>query len=134
MGWSIGFDERWERDIGCGVPAQCDFPNCKKQIDRGLAYVCCEREPYGGDRGCGLYLCDKHHNYCRGEIYGLCSRCFNYRKPFTPKPDVSIWTNHKMTHASWAEWRKTQATSLFSLPSREAVSESQNLGVHCLAP
>lgn len=37
MGWSIGFDTRWKRDIGYGVPAECDHPTCGAQIDRGLA-------------------------------------------------------------------------------------------------
>ena len=43
MGWSIGFDRRWNRDIGYGVPATCDQPGCGADIDRGLAFVC------GGD-------------------------------------------------------------------------------------
>lgn len=40
MGWSIGFDSNWNRDIGYGVPAFCDHPGCTAEIDRGLAYVC----------------------------------------------------------------------------------------------
>ena len=28
MGWSIGYDEKWQRDIGYGVPAICDYPGC----------------------------------------------------------------------------------------------------------
>lgn len=39
MGWSVGFDENWQRDIGYGVPAYCDHPQCKAEIDRGLDYV-----------------------------------------------------------------------------------------------
>src|SRR4051812_7048849 len=26
MGWSIGYDSNWQRDIGYGVPAFCDHP------------------------------------------------------------------------------------------------------------
>jgi len=52
MGWSIGFDSRWNRDIGYGVPAYCDHPKCNEEIDRGLAYVCCGEQPYGGEHGC----------------------------------------------------------------------------------
>ena len=40
MGWAIGYDGRWERDIGYGVPAVCDHPDCNVRIDRGLDYVC----------------------------------------------------------------------------------------------
>lgn len=101
MGWSIGFDERWQRDIGYGVPAWCDFPKCCAKIDRGLAYVCCEQEPYGGERGCGLYFCEKHRRYPGDR----CSRCRYGRKPFTPKPDHPDWIHHKATDPSWAEWR-----------------------------
>ena len=35
MGWSLGYDGRWKRDIGYGVPAVCDFPGCNEEIDRG---------------------------------------------------------------------------------------------------
>ena len=28
MGWSIGYDTNWKRDIGYGVPAKCDHPRC----------------------------------------------------------------------------------------------------------
>lgn len=59
MSWAIGFDEKWQRDIGYGVPAYCDHPGCKAEIDRGLPYVC-GGEPYGGSNGCGLYFCEKH--------------------------------------------------------------------------
>lgn len=102
MGWSIGFDSYWNRDIGYGVPAICDFPKCRKKIDRGLSYVC-GGEPYGGDLGCGLYFCSKH---LRGE-HQLCSPCSHEDpKPYRAKPDVKEWINFKMTDPSWAEWRK----------------------------
>lgn len=59
MGWSLGYDDRWKRDIGYGVPAYCDQPGCTEEIHRGLAYVC-GSHPFGGDRGCGLYFCGSH--------------------------------------------------------------------------
>lgn len=40
MGWAIGYDTTWGRDIGYGVPATCDYPSCTEAIDRGLGYVC----------------------------------------------------------------------------------------------
>lgn len=98
MGWSIGFDSHWQRDIGYGVPAYCDHPRCTAEIDRGLAYVC-GGEPYGGERGCGLYFCGTH-----GGGF-LCSRCRHRKRPFEAKPDHPRWTRHKLTHHSWAQWR-----------------------------
>lgn len=109
MGWSIGWDPSWSRDIGYGVPASCDHPNCRRVIDRGLSYVC-GGEPYGGEKGCGLYFCGKH-----GGGY-LCARCLAYDEnseadfvAFTPKPDHPRWVKHKATHPSWAQWRAEQA-------------------------
>lgn len=62
MGWEIGYDPSWGRDVGYGVPAECDHPDCNAQIDRGLAYVC-GGEPYGGELGCGLFFCASHLFY-----------------------------------------------------------------------
>lgn len=101
MSWQIGYDDKWKRDIGYGVPALCDHPGCNEQIDRGLAYVCSHGDPYGGD-GCGLYFCLTH------KWFGKCERCEAEKPPFEPKPDIAEWTNFKMTDESWAEWRKTQ--------------------------
>lgn len=102
MGWSVGYDEKWKRDIGYGVPAYCDHPGCDAEIDRGLAYVC-GGEPYGGNTGCGLFFCEKHGGGT------LCARCERKRKPFDPKPDHPRWTHHKATDPSWDEWRKESA-------------------------
>lgn len=99
MGWSVGYDEKWKRDIGYGVPSICDHPDCDAEIDRGLAYVCKDSEPYGGD-GCGLYFCDKHRAWLG------CERCELDQPPFTPKPDTREWVEHKMTDPSWATWRE----------------------------
>ena len=101
MSWDIGYDEDWRRDIGYGVPAYCDHPSCGEIIDRGLSYVCGD-EPYGGDKGCGLYFCTKH----QVGPYQRCARCARYRKDkFTPKPDLPRWIHHKLTDESWAQWR-----------------------------
>jgi hypothetical protein len=101
VGWSIGFDTHWNRDIGYGVPATCDKPKCGAEIDRGLAHVC-GGEPYGGERGCGLYFCGHHL------LGALCSRCRKYRTPYVPTVDCPEWLNHKATDPSWEEWRKEQ--------------------------
>lgn len=107
MSWAIGFDRHWNRDIGYGVPCECDLPTCSKQIDRGLAYVC-GSHPRGGSRGCGLYLCPDHMKVRRieGEYIQLCPRCYRLgRKPFAPKPDIRLWIDHKLKDPSWAQWR-----------------------------
>lgn len=108
MGWSLGFDSNWNRDVGYGVPAMCDHPGCNEKIDRGLSYVC-GGEPYGGEYGCGLHFCGKHlwHRQPRGEdrIYQNCRRCMTYKPPYKPKPDHPEWVEWKLSDASWAEWR-----------------------------
>jgi len=76
MSWSIGYDSNWKRDIGYGVPATCDFPGCGKSIDRGLSCVC-GGEPYGGERGRGLYFCGDHLQFVdRSRLHAsqLCPR------------------------------------------------------------
>lgn len=102
MGWSIGYDDTWKRDIGYGVPAYCDHPDCNEEIDRGLSYVCCDMRPHGGEKGCGLYFCSKH---TRGDH--KCERCVKRRKPFAAKPDHPDWIAWKLTDESWQEWRDT---------------------------
>ncbi len=104
MGWSIGYDSRWDRDIGYGVPAYCDHPGCRAEIDRGLSFVC-GGEPYGGDAGCGLYFCGKHRSHAGPEGESICSRCERGEAPFAPAPEHPRWIRHKLTHKSWAEWR-----------------------------
>ena len=127
MGWSIGYDATWQRDIGYGVPATCDFPGCGAEIDRGLSYVCgCE--PYGGDDGCGLYFCFKHLSY-RGAKPQQCSRCINYRQPFKATPDVVEWINHKLTDESWARWRAESPKEVAELRAHvSGVTEPSNGG------
>lgn len=138
MGWEIGYDHRWRRDIGYGVPAICDHPDCNEKIDRGLGSVC-GGDPYGGEDGCGLFFCGEHLLYDFDEDDGVsqetirdgsgevieqkrswrgpfCERCLAHSsmsdegpQPFTPKPDIEEWVQHKATDPSWAEWRAKQA-------------------------
>ena len=98
MGWSIGYDENWKRDIGYGVPAICDYPGCGEKIDRGLSYVC-GGEPFGGDDGCGLYFCGKHLHPRK------CERCLEGKEPFDPTMDTQEWIAWKLTDESWQRWR-----------------------------
>lgn len=105
MGWSYGVGKDG-RDIGHGVPALCDHPECKTEINRGLSYVCGMINTDGEDRGCGLHFCSEHLLYSV-KFGQLCFRCWpKQRKPFTRKPDVLKWRQHKFTDPSWHAWRE----------------------------
>jgi hypothetical protein len=104
MGWAVGYDFNWHRDIGYGVPALCDQPECNNEINRGLGYVC-GGAPYGDEAGCGLFFCDEHLTY--NELAQCCERCVDgpTDNPFPAKPDTAEWIHHKLTDESWQEWR-----------------------------
>lgn len=110
MGWSLGYDKNWERDIGYSVPAYCDHPGCNEEIDRGLSYVCCNQQPYGGEDGCGLYFCEKH----RGAD-GKCARCSAGKPPYQPKDEHPEWVWHKLTDPSWDTWRRENHADLSAM-------------------
>lgn len=51
------------REAGYTVEAECDYPDCTEDIDRGLDYLCGDapdghRDPE--EPGCGLYFCWTH--------------------------------------------------------------------------
>lgn len=121
MGWSIGYDDNWQRDIGYGVPCECDHPDCKEQIDRGLAHVCCGEQPCGGEDGCGLYFCGKHLAHYRNDdgdwSSAKCERCAANAEPFEAKPDVKEWNDHKLTCPTWQQWRDENPDEARSLVS-----------------
>lgn len=105
MGWAVGWDAHWQRDVGYGVPSICDQPGCGAQIDRGLSYVC-GSDPFGGEYGCGLYFCGQHLGANFDDKRGwLCERCADDEQPFDPTPDLDEWTDWKLTDESWAQWR-----------------------------
>ena len=137
--WEIGYDSVWNRDIGYGVPATCDHPECHESIDRGLSYLC---------SGCALFFCSSHLWYLRDHPGQWCSQCRNHLKltdeswadwrrdnpdeverlkqdqemPFSPSPDTSEWVRWKLTDKSWEPWRKEnpgQVEKLRSLLQRE---------------
>ena len=103
MGWAVGYDPNWRRDVGYGVPAICDHPGCGTAIDRGLGYVCGGR-PYGGEEGCGLFFCDEHL-LVGGKGFQQCDRCLDGEPPFDPTPDTREWLDWKLTDESWEVWR-----------------------------
>ena len=111
MGWSIGYDSIWNRDIGYGVPAYCDHPDCNEEINRGLGYVC-GTHPYGGEHGCGLFFCGAHMHF--SEEAQLCEKCLALfendpnaeTNTFIPKPEHPTWLAWKLSDESWEDWRK----------------------------
>ena len=106
MSWAVGYDSKWQRDIGYRVPSICDHPKCNKEIHRGLSYVC-GSEAYGGANGCGLFFCDNHLGTDTKHNGSFCENCINENgEVFTPTQDTDEWTNHKLTHPSWSGWRK----------------------------
>ena len=119
MGWSIGYDDIWQRDVGYGVPATCDHPQCHAKIDRGLAFVCAHQQIFGGEDGCGLYFCQAHLSG------GMCERCADPRNdygPFEAKPDHQEWIEWKLTHPSWRQWREENADQVEKM--RAAIARS----------
>lgn len=93
MSYEVGYDTALKRDIGYGVPSECEHPDCTKSINRGMSYLCAE---------CHLYFCWEHL-LCFSE---LCQRCTDGKESYNPKPDTAEWIRHKLTHPSWEEWRK----------------------------
>ncbi len=110
MGWEVGTNSEG-RDVGYGVPAICDHPDCNKKIDRGIAYIC-GAEPDGGEDGCGLFFCEEHQvGYSQ-----KCVCCTNRRrKPFTPKPDTPEWMRWKLEDESWEAWRQANPDAVLAL-------------------
>jgi hypothetical protein len=121
MGWSIGFDTRLNRDIGYGVPAYCDHPECVARIDRGLSHVC-GGEPFGGEDGCGLHFCGKH-------LSGYpqrCERCSARRAPFGKTPEHPAWIEWKLTDPSWQTWRDENPSEVATYRALLAAAQSTN--------
>ena len=117
MGYQIyKVGNRWG---GYGVPAICEHPDCKKEIDRGVSFAC-GGEPFS-EHGCDRYFCEKHFDWvyfkedgsrcrhrkdCECEMAQLCERCEKGKNPFPYKPEHPRWIKHLLTDKSWAEWRK----------------------------
>lgn len=98
MSWAVGYDHHCKRDIGYGVPATCDMPECGNEIDRGLSFVCRDQVPHGGERGCGLFFCELH--------LGWGQRCPKSHRHLEPTPDLPKWMRWKLRDESWARWRE----------------------------
>lgn len=115
MGYQVyEHDGRW---AGYGVPAECDYPTCTAEIDRGLAYKCETYIDYQyvqngqpieppdyltsdteeievENEGCGLFFCEEHQHHPD-------------HTEATPKADTEEWLRHLATDESWQKWRET---------------------------
>lgn len=124
MGWSIGYSDKWQREIGYLVPAYCDQPGCRVKIDRGVEQAC-GGVPDFKEHGCGLYFCSRHlhSSYTpdgmddllddSGELYPQrCRRCINGRDPFPPSDEHPEWMRWKLQDDSWSQWRTDNPTDV----------------------
>ncbi|MEK2181494.1 hypothetical protein WOC04_22035 [Vibrio parahaemolyticus] len=78
MGWANCGQDRKGRYIGYAVDAICDHPECSKEINRGLAYVC--GTMHGDDEiSCEKYFCEEHKgNFVQlddGRFTTICDAC-----------------------------------------------------------
>lgn len=128
MGWSIGWSDKHQRDVGYGVPCTCEHPDCNEQIDRGLAHVCGDMHD-GGDHGCGLYFCESHLEYVERDGQGvrLCNACASATDEiaywFDPKPDHLFWELWKLTNSSWRQWREENESQVTKMRLRRLTSD-----------
>jgi len=105
---------------GYGVPTICEYPTCKKKIDRGMSYACGE-EPFS-EFGCDRYFCDDHRHYtgfkcdgsdercdheedCECTFKNVCERCRDEKPSFDYKPETKVWMRFQLKDPSWKEWR-----------------------------
>jgi len=88
MGYQIYWaNGRWQ---GYGVPAYCDYENCKEEIDRGLAY---RHENENDDETPRIFVCNKH------KLASLNKIKIDFEK------EHPEWLSHILTHGSWKQWR-----------------------------
>lgn len=122
MGYAIyKVGPRWG---GYGVPCYCEYPSCKKKIDRGMSYAC-GGEPFS-EFGCDRYFCGDHKSLvffkqngdeglcdhddkeeeCNCAMVEVCEMCEAGGSPFPYKPEHPTWIKWILKDKSWAEWRE----------------------------
>lgn len=128
MGYAVyKVGKRWG---GYGVPAICEHPYCKEEINRGMSYAC-GGEPFS-EYGCDRYFCSKHLFYtaidpeqddmhckheddCECAYKKLCERCRDGKPNFEYKPEHPEWVKHLLKDPSWATWRKENPSEVEQL-------------------
>lgn len=129
MSWAIGFSENQNRDVGYAVPAICDHPGCTAEIDRGIAYMCCEISP-DHHATCGGFYCAYHReSYIYGDELddmdeseleahnidkdsdavaeaiddGDIVKCLH--EPIEKGKENAAWLEHCLKDETWQDWR-----------------------------
>lgn len=88
MGYSVYWaNNRWQ---GYGIPAYCDYPGCRVEIDRGMGY---QHEEDNESSTPNVFCCEDH------KYIDISS--FEVEKKEHPD-----WLSHILTHESWEEWRQ----------------------------
>ena len=87
--WSNG---RWQ---GYGVPAYCDYPGCKEEIDRGMGYSHTQDK----EEPASVFCCDNHTH----------ENINSFEVERKEHPD---WLNHILTDDSWELWRSKNPESV----------------------
>lgn len=89
----MGYSGYWHngRFQGYGVPAYCDYKNCREEIHRGLAYL--HPENAKSREAPSVFVCCKHKYSILNKIY------VDLQKEH---PD---WLNFILNDETWDEWR-----------------------------
>lgn len=86
MGYSVYWHNgRWQ---GYGVPAYCDYPECKEELNRGMGYS----HSQDNESPPSVFCCDKH-------IY---KDIESFEVEDKEHPE---WINHLLNDNSWKQWR-----------------------------
>jgi|LGOV01.1.fsa_nt_gb hypothetical protein len=87
MGYAVyEANDRWQ---GYGVPAFCDYPGCKKKIDRGMGY---QHEEDKKNSPPNVFCCSDHQ-YEKLDSFEVESK------------ESPEWVTHLLDDPSWSEWR-----------------------------
>lgn len=98
MGYQVYWHNgRWQ---GYGVPAYCDFPGCKIEIDRGMGF----QHPDDAEHGSGV-----PEIFCCGEHMNTEIDLSTFEIERKEHPD---WLRHVLSHDSWDKWRNGHPDSV----------------------
>ena len=87
MGYGVYWHNgRWQ---GYEIPAYCDFPGCKEEIDRGMGYSHTQDK----EEPASVFCCDKHTH----------ESIDSFEAEEKEHPE---WLDHILTDKSWKQWRE----------------------------
>ena len=96
MGWANCGTDSQGRLIGYTHEAICDYPGCKKEIDRGLSYAC--GDMHGEDEiSCERYFCEEHKRdlvrqpWTGGRRVSVCNECFRACLEYGYDEETEAW-------------------------------------------